>query len=144
MMYLKKIWINNYEEHILTIEEAQNAIADGKEVCVAISKDECGCKTSFGVKGVREISVYQNLIIVRDESVTYPLNGWDNNIRVIQVEFFMDYTSNLLMNLKDAKVAVSKGHDVRACSYELRTSRILRFEEDNKFVTKSGSVYEMK
>ena len=142
MMYLKKLWHENQDN--LSIEEAQKLIANGKEICAAISQDEQGYRTSFGVEGVREVSEYQDLIIIRDNKQTYPLNGWDDNVREIHVVEFVDYTEDSIIRDHDeARRAVEDGHKVRATDWRLKTSPIARFLSSDLFETASGSRYRM-
>ena len=141
-MYLKKLWSKNQAN--LSIEDAQKLIANGEKICASISQDERGRRTSFGVDGVQEVSEYQDLIILRDESQTYPLNGWDDNAREIRVAEFMDYTAcTVYHDASEAKDAVEAGHKVRAEDWELRTSFILKFISEDTFETVSGSRYRM-
>ena len=141
-MYLKKIWYNSQDN--LSIEEAQKLIAQGKRLCAAVSQDERGYRTSFGISEIKEISVYKDLIILRDEEKTYPLNGWDDNAREISVTEFEDYTDECIIRDHDqAKRAVEAGHKVRATDWRIKTSPIARFLSDDLFETASGSRYKM-
>ena len=143
MMYLKRLW--STDQKTLSIDEAQTIIAQGGSVCAAISKgDEYDRRTTFKVENLEEVSVHDDLIIVRNSEKIYVLKGWDNNQRLIHVVRFIDFTEKkAIYDIKEAKEAILAGNTVKAEDASIRTGKIIRFEGDCFFHTRSGSVYRM-
>lgn len=142
MMYLKKI--ETVGNRAMSIDDAMVAIEKGKNVKVAISRDESGRRTSFGVEHVMEIIVHNEWIIVRTLDKNYLLAGWDDNIRKIEVKRFHDLTDQKYYTTAvAAAMAVKKGHVVQAQDEIIHTGKIECFLGTKKFITRSGSVYEI-
>ena len=146
MLYLKKILDRFYRE--LSMAEAIDRTVRGESLTVVISEDcedGSGRKRTHTIKEVRKISVREDKILVEADYKLYCLQGWDDNIRKINVSYFEDHTINrLLLRPIDAMGAVNNGHVV--CANDgmgLRTGMITKFLSNVSFETPSGSIYQM-
>lgn len=141
-VYLKKFVCkkNGFEKNTTDASVAKKWIASKENVDILFND---GSIETFRANIKRIILIGKTPIIW--STYPYPLKviGIDDKVRKMYSPHFYHITKKEYISLEQAKQCVENGEEIQAITPNISTSPIKRFVADNKFLTRSYSLYEI-